>query len=80
MRSLSISALVAAATLAACGPSAPPVEITMTNGQGEIAGEVTSTSVILQTRLTSTAGWVDGDLPGVDGVARFEISTGADFA
>ena len=79
MRCLSGLALVAAAVLAACGP-APPVEIAMTNGQGEIAGEVTSTSVILQTRLTSKEGWVDGDLPGVDGVARFEIATGPDFA
>ena len=68
MRSSSISALVAAAVLAACGAAAPAVEIAMTNGQGEIAGEVTSTSVILQTRLTSKEGWVDGDLPGVDGL------------
>ena len=45
-------ALIAAMAVAACG-GAEPVEITMTNGQGEIAGEVTATSVILQTRLTS---------------------------
>ena len=76
---LSGIALVVAAVLAACGGT-EPVEITMTNGQGEIAGEVTATSVILQTRLTSKAGWVDGDLPGVDGVARFEVATGPDFA
>ena len=72
-------ALIATIALAACG-GAEPVEIAMTNGQGEIAGEVTATSVILQTRLTSKAGWVDGDLPGVDGIARFELATSADFA
>ena len=45
--------LVAIVSVAACGEPAPPVALTMTNGQGEIAGEVTTTSVILQTRLTS---------------------------
>ena len=79
MTRLSGSMLAAAVALAACGPAAPPVEIAMTNGQGEIAGEVTSTSVILQTRLTSKEGWVDGDLPGADGVARFEIATDPGF-
>ena len=46
---------------------------------GEIAGEATDTSVILQTRLTAKSGRVDGDLPGVDGVARFEIATNPEF-
>ena len=75
-----LSGFALAVALAACGLAAQSVEITMTNGQGEIAGEVTSTSVILQTRLTTRDGWVDGDLPGVDGVARFEVSTHPDFA
>ena len=65
---------------ASCTDPRTPVEITITNGQGEIAGEVTSTSVILQSRLTSKGGWVDGDLPGASGVARFEISTNPDFS
>jgi len=64
--------------VAACAPS-PPVEIAITNGQGEMAGEVTTNSVILQSRLTTTDGWVDGDLSGMPGVARFEISTNVDF-
>ena len=56
------------------------VEFSVTNGQGEIAGEVTTNSVILQSRLTHDEGWVDGDLPGAPGVARFEVSTNQDFS
>ena len=33
------------------------------NGQGEMAGEVTATSVILQSRLTRSTALVEGDLP-----------------
>ena len=33
----------------------------MTNGQGEIAGEATTTSVILQSRLTVGSNLVEGD-------------------
>ena len=45
------------------------------HGQGEMAGEVTSRSVILQSRLTLK----DDPLVGVAGVARFEISAASDF-
>ena len=73
-------ALTVALLAGGCAQEAPPVEITITNGQGEIAGEVTADSVILQSRLTTRDGWVDGDLPGAPGIARFEIATRADFA
>ena len=48
--------------------------------QGEMAGEVDTDSVILQSRLT--AGKLDqsGDLPGITGVGRFELSTHQDFS
>jgi len=36
--------------------------IRITNGQGEIAGEVTTSSVILQSRLTVGRELIDGDL------------------
>jgi alkaline phosphatase D len=49
------------------------------NLQGEMAGEVTATSAILQSRLTAPALDEKGDLPGADGVARFEISTHPGF-
>ncbi len=47
--------------------------------QGLLAGEATETSIILQTRLTSSPNPVDGDVPGEKGMGRFEISTAADF-
>ena len=53
---------------------------TITNGQGEIAGEVTTTSVILQSRLTRGSTLVNGDLPGARGTARFEVATTRSFA
>lgn len=49
-------------------------------GQGVMAGEVTETSAILQSRLTRGTALVDGDLPGSPGVARFELSAAEDFA
>lgn len=48
--------------------------------QGTLAGEVTAASAILQTRLTSTTGLADGDVPGAAGVARFEVATTETFA
>ena len=47
--------------------------------QGEIAGEVTQNSVILQSRLTQGSISKDGDVPGMEGFACFEISTTPDF-
>jgi alkaline phosphatase/alkaline phosphatase D len=48
--------------------------------QGCFSGEVTDTSVLLQTRLTRTAG-LDGtgDIPGGDGFVRFQWSPKEDF-
>jgi alkaline phosphatase/alkaline phosphatase D len=47
--------------------------------QGLLAGEVSDTSVILQARLTASAGLVEGDVPGAPGTGRFEISASPDF-
>lgn len=50
--------------------------------QGSMAGEVTATSAVLQTRLTQIPGPAlddDGDVPGAAGVACFEYGTTADF-
>ena len=49
------------------------------HAQGEMAGEVTQNSVILQSRLTSVSKLTDGDVPGIAGVARFELSEHHDF-
>jgi alkaline phosphatase D len=51
-------------------------------GQGSMAGEVTATSALLQTRLTAISGPVldaEGDLPGAAGAVRFEYGLTADF-
>ncbi|QDT96323.1 alkaline phosphatase D family protein [Gimesia aquarii] len=47
--------------------------------QGEIAGELSSDSVILQSRLTAPELDETGDLLGRPGIARFELSTRKDF-
>lgn len=51
--------------------------------QGVMAGEVTATSALLQTRLTAIAGPVldaNGDVPGAAGVVCFDYGTKADFS
>lgn len=48
------------------------------HAQGEMAGEVTATTVLLQSRLTAIPGPElnsDGDIPGAVGVAGFEFGT-----
>jgi len=50
------------------------------HAQGEMAGEPTRNGAILQSRLTAADAPVDGDVPGMRGVACFEISTVPDFA
>jgi len=66
--------------LSCAGETPPPI----THAQGEIAGEVTTTSVILQSRLTTGGnpnhGWpLETDVPGSAGVAQFELSTDPEF-
>ena len=55
----------------------PAAEIHL--AQGILAGEVTATSAILQTRLTSVTSLTDGDVPGTAGTGRFEIAPAPDF-
>lgn len=47
--------------------------------QGIMSGEATENSIILQARLTSSDTIIDGDIPGIIGKGRFEISTSAAF-
>lgn len=50
-------------------------------GQGTLCGEVTQSTALLQTRLTSATELdADGDLPGASGVACFEWSAKADLS
>jgi len=48
--------------------------------QGEMAGEVTESGVILQSRLTAVEELTDGDVPGARGWGRFEVSENGDFS
>lgn len=53
------------------------------HAQGEMAGEITDTSVFLQSRLTAIPGpdlGAQGDIPGSFGVACFEWSDQPDFS
>ena len=53
------------------------------HAQGEMAGEVTTTTVLLQSRLTAVPGPAlddDSDIPGTAGKACFEWAIDADFA
>ncbi len=66
--------------LSCCGQVGLSAEIF--HAQGEMAGEPTATSVLLQSRLTAIPGPElneEGDIPGADGVARFEWSTTPEF-
>ena len=47
--------------------------------QGILAGEVTQTSAILQTRLTAVPELTNGDVAGAAGVGRFEVATNDTF-
>ena len=47
--------------------------------QGEMTGEVSANSAIVQTRLTSVERNVEGDVPGAAGVARFEYAANKSF-
>ncbi len=72
-----MKAFVLITTQLALSLSLPAADIHL--AQGLLAGEVTATSVILQTRLAASPGLVDGDVPGTEGIARFEISLSPDF-
>lgn len=62
--------------------AAPGLAAEIHHAQGEMAGEPTANSVLLQSRLTALPGpALDryGDVPGAAGVACFEWSQSADF-
>ena len=57
--------------------SVVPAAPTAFNAQGEMVGEVTAHSALLQSRLTAIPGPeldADGDIPGIAGKAAFEFS------
>ena len=58
---------------------ASTVTASIDHGQGEMAGRVTETSAILQSRLTQGRTLINGGLPGSPGVAYFEIADNSEF-
>jgi alkaline phosphatase D len=70
--------LLTFAAVLCAGVAARGAEIHL--AQGVLAGEVTGTTALLQTRLTSVAVLTDGDVAGAPGVARFEFATAESFA
>lgn len=62
-------------------PAVLPAQVVgLALGQGAMVGEVNATEALLQTRLTEGDTLVDEDLPGAEGVVRFEWSRDPDFA
>lgn len=58
----------------------PDHHASLTLGQGTMAGEVTTTSALLQTRLTQGKHLqADGDLPGAPGLVAFQWSRNKNF-
>ncbi len=57
------------------------IDRSLTLGQGTMAGEVTASSALLQTRLTKGSQLDrDGGIPGGDGIVRFQWSLDDDFS
>lgn len=65
--------------LSCVAPLSPSFAEEVYRAQGEMTGEVTANSAIVQTRLTSVDRNIDGDVPGAMGVARFEYSNDRQF-
>ena len=67
---------------AAAGPVGLAAQDLLDHSQGELVGEVTTTTALLQSRLTAVRGPLldsRGDVPGREGVACFEYGTTADL-
>ena len=62
------------------GCSAPENKLCdIDHAQGEMAGEPTQSSIILQSRLTQGKNLIQNDIPGSPGIACFELSENHDF-
>jgi alkaline phosphatase D len=70
-----VLSLLISVIIASCTPRVQDMYL----GQGIMAGEVTSTSVILQSRLTVSDTLTDGDLMGKQGVGMFQLDLDSTF-
>jgi len=76
MRNAIVFALLLPATALYAADSEPRIF----HAQGEMAGAVTQTTVLLQSRLTASPGLEDGDVPGAVGWGKFEYADSEDFS
>ncbi len=74
-----VASVVAMTILSSCGIYSNPPEMFIGRLQGEMVGEVTATSAILQSRLTAMQLDENGDAPGKSGIGQFEVSTDSLF-
>ncbi len=72
--------LALCAVVVGCSAGVLPAAEPVAHLQGEMVGEVSASSAILQSRLTAPALDARGDLPGAPGVAAFEIAEQPDFS
>lgn len=70
-----VLSLLISLIIASCAPKVQYMYL----GQGFMAGEVTSTSVILQSRLTVSDTLIDGDLMGKQGIGMFQLDLDSTF-
>ncbi|MCK4852877.1 MAG: alkaline phosphatase D family protein [Bacteroidales bacterium] len=78
MKKLSLILLFTITDCSCCLDKGPGLSIYC--GQGNMTGEISDNSVILQSRLTRTDTLVGSDLPGASGFAKFELATMDDFS
>ena len=72
-------AMTAIILLSSCTEHVTTGEMTIGHLMGEMAGEVTATRAILQSRLTHHTMDTTGVVPGQAGIARFEVATDSNF-
>ena len=77
---LALASLLAGTCTLHAQDESTEIDRDLTLGQGTMAGEVTASSALIQTRLTAGS-LLDksGDLPGAEGCVRFEWSTNEEF-
>ncbi len=68
-----------AVVITSCARKDVKYALDLDHAQGEMAGEVTRNSVILQSRLTQGAFFIRGDIQGSPGIACFELAEEHDF-
>jgi alkaline phosphatase D len=75
MTKLSFKIILIFTVLASCNPPIQDIFL----GQGIMSGEATSSSIILQSRLTIADTLINDDLPGQAGSGIFQVALNSNF-